>query len=203
MRRSKLLNRNITGRPPAVRLRSRQATRRALSDEIRAARNRRKCCALNRAYAHNDAPVVRVEALTNKGAHYRTGAVRIGCCAPGGLRATASARGDNICRERRLRAKCDDGACALLAFDAHIAAGHTGRSAQQIVDSAHENVRSQQPSRSKSHTRGIRSAAVTFLPRKNPQTRRGFSPVRKWNGWHQASAIRQLSPSRTAAMISS
>ena len=147
VRRSKLLNRNIAGRPPAVRRRSRPATRRGLSGEIRAVRNRRKCCALNSADAHNCAPVVRVEALTNKGAHYGSGLVRSRCCAPGGLTSTASARGDNIWRERRLRAKCDGGACAILASNAHIGAGRTGRSAQQTVDSAQENARSKQSAR--------------------------------------------------------
>ena len=90
VRCSRVLHRDIVGRPPAA--------RRGLR---RASRNRRKWCALNLGNAHNGALGVRVGALTNKAAHYRFHLVRTGQRALRGLTSMASRAAGKICRERR------------------------------------------------------------------------------------------------------
>lgn len=111
--------------------------------------NRRKWCALSRRSAHNGALEVRVEALTNKGAHYGAGVVRSGSCASRGLTSTRGAKSDDISRKQRVRARCSVRRCALLVAAAHTAARRDGRYAHKNVDSTHQNVSSAQSARSK------------------------------------------------------
>ena len=125
-----LPHRIIAGRPPAAR----RGLRRALA-------NRRKCCALYRRNAHNRPPGVRVEALTNKAAHYRLHLVRTTLGMFQILTSICSAAAGNICRERRdsFVAACSH----VRKFDAaaHIGGFDLGRSAQQMRTTAHENMR--------------------------------------------------------------
>ncbi|MBA4017440.1 MAG: hypothetical protein C0483_09730 [Pirellula sp.] len=65
--------------------------------------HRRKCCALNRPNAHNGTLGVRVEALTNKGAHYTFPLVRTGHCTLRGLTSIDDTTIGDICRKRRTR----------------------------------------------------------------------------------------------------
>ncbi len=111
--------------------------------------NRRKWCALSRRSAHNGALEVRVEALTNKGAHYGAGVVRSGSSASRGLTSTRGAKCGDISRERRVRARCRAPGCALLVAAAHMTEGRDGRYAHKNVGSAHQNVSSAQSARSK------------------------------------------------------
>ncbi len=107
----------------------------------RASRNRRKSRALNRRNAHNGPFVVRVGALTNKAAHYRFPLVRRCVHAVGILTSIMVAVTVNICRERRgvpVARRCG---VRTLAFAAHIAERHGGRSLHLIVGLAHENAR--------------------------------------------------------------
>ncbi|MBA4017166.1 MAG: hypothetical protein C0483_08340 [Pirellula sp.] len=92
---------------------------------------------------------MRVGALTNKGAHYRFDVVRKGQGAVRGLTSISSAASGDNCRVRRgevVRLRCrvrDFSRGRALRETA------TGRSAQQIVGAAHENVPSAHVARKK------------------------------------------------------
>lgn len=130
------LHKNIAGWPPAAR----RGQRCALD-------NRRKWCALNHRNAHNGAPEVRVEALTNKAAHYGFDLVRSVGCALFGLTSISSAMIDDICRER-----CAATDARWFGLRRRVAAAQSSKTAS--ARSAHENVGwAQQNARAKRFTR--------------------------------------------------
>ncbi len=145
MCRLSLLHRNIDGRPPhppCGHLLPR-------GEKGGGSRNRRKCCALNHADAHNSPLGVRIGALTNKAAHYRFHLVRTGHRALLGLTSISGATAGNICRERRgaVGGRC----CGVrkIAAAAHIAEIGPARTAHENVGAAQQNVLCEQDPRSK------------------------------------------------------
>ena len=118
MCRLSLLHRNIDGRPPhppCGHLLPR-------GEKGGGSRNRRKCCALNHADAHNSPLGVRIGALTNKAAHYRFHLVRTGQRALRGLTSMASRAAGKICRERRYAADGYGGVIRKCAHNRNVAA---------------------------------------------------------------------------------
>ena len=111
--------------------------------------NRRKSCALNRSDAHKGTSAVRVEALTNKAAHYRFGLVRTGHSALRALTSICAATAGNIPRERRNAARRRPCEVRKLTSAAHDAPDRTGRTAHENVVAAQENVPGAQVTRSK------------------------------------------------------
>ena len=88
--------------PPFRHLLSR-ATKDDRRRRTRTGENRRKSCALIGVGAHISAPVVRVEALTNKAAHNAFPLVRTEWYALRGLTSIYGTTEGNICRKRRHR----------------------------------------------------------------------------------------------------
>ena len=136
VRCSELPNQSITNRPPTVRFRSRQATRRG---RRRALGNRRKSCALNRPNAHNGPLVVRVGALTNKAAHYRFHLVRTGQRALRALTSISITATCNISRDRRAAAGTGRQEVRKPAAVAHSAEKGNGRTAHKNAAHAQQN----------------------------------------------------------------
>ena len=120
----------------------------ACAQRASAMANRRKSCALNQRNAHNGALEVRVEALTNKAAHYGFGLVRSIGCALFGLTSISSAMIDDICRERRAATDARRFGVRNRVAAAHSAENQTAHGAQQVGGSAHENARAKRFARS-------------------------------------------------------